>query len=240
MIRPSSAIGAVILSVIPLGLGAGEDVKKSMSAEPPHAKSEDKKPSFDLERLPYCFFLQEKIVKKDGGKVEIDYELNTFQDKTLEKDLQENGIIKPNEIKEAIKYINDETDKFNKLIVGKKVNLLELSISKKDEPVLKPSVSPYQSFKKYHLANSAYPIILTNTDLKQVDLKSLRIRKYIDPLDGETKEGIYFEYIFPKDPTKTENILVPSYANFAILDGNKKVHFTTYEGPVFDNDRMPR
>src|SRR3990167_11346288 len=158
MVRIMPAIGVAILSSIPLTLGF--DSSSAIEPQIPVYVQPPGKLGFDLNKLPYCFFWTGDI---KGG--EITYELAAFDKNTLEKSLRKQGIVNPNETKEAIKYINDEVSRFNKLISGKEVNVIEKLERKADEPILKPSVSPYESVKKYHLGWCAYPIILEDVDM---------------------------------------------------------------------------
>lgn len=230
MVRATTAIGAAILSVIPLSSGFnGSATIEAQTSIPIQAPG--KKPSFDLTKLPSILFFWE-----GDEKTTVLTTLAAYSNTRFEKALKRQGIVNPNEIKEAIKYVNDEAEKFNKLIAGKKVNVIEFDKDKRiNEPVLKPSVSPYEAIRKYPLARAAYPIILESKAPKQIDMKSLTIRKYVDPSDGKTKDGIYFKYIPQNKNDKIEELLVPDYANLAIFDG-KQVTLTAHLVPVFGPD----
>ncbi len=228
MVRIMPMIGATILGFIPLSLGFD---KKDIAVEkqtPIPIQSSGAKPGFDLNKLPYCFFWTGEF---EGAKIKV--ELATFNDKRLEKSLRKQGIVNPTEIKEAIKYINNKVKEFNNLLIGNKVNLIEFGKDRRiDNPVLKPSVSPNESVKKYHLAWSAFPIVLKNKAPKEINMSSLAIRTFVDPSDGKTNKGIYFEYIPQDKNKKAEWVLLPEPVNLAIFD-DRQVHLTTNLVPVF-------
>ncbi len=214
-------IGAAVLASIPLVIGC-QDTKKNIPVI--NQKIESK---VNVDKLPFCFFWQGDLVDNT-----IKLELSTFNEARLEKGLKKQGIVNPQEVKDAIEYINNKVKEFNGFISTKTITVLEPGPDKTNTEVLKPKVSPEEALNKYSLAKYGYPIKINVNSDKTVSAVS--IREYLDPKDNTVKPGIYFEILSTDKLGKNkieETFLVPNYANFAIVR-NQNIFLTSHATPL--------